>query len=93
MAKEIIDMFRYECVNCGSLNEINNIKIHEWVGFNFNKYLSSIESFIKNYEYKDLRGNNDIELEAGYLTDKQLSKLKDSLIRGSFNLDNCLSVK
>lgn len=81
-AIEKVAYARYECKHCHKINEIVNIELSEWLGFNYKKYLDAIEAVIKKDPFQALKANTEIEKDAGYLTDNQVSKLKNTLIIG-----------
>ncbi len=83
-AKELAAMARYECSLCGAVNEVLNVELKEWLNFNYNEFLSSIETFIEQDSFSALRASNELEEIAGKLTDRQIEQLRNILIV-SFN--------
>jgi len=70
---------RYEtketCKHCNeSWENINDVQ--EWLGFNYKDYLKSISAFIKEDDFINLKAENDIEEQAGYLNPTQINELK-----------------
>lgn len=81
--KKIYKNYEYEpiCKDCEeSWNDINDIQ--EWLGFNYKKYLSNIMDILSKEEFEQIKALNEIELEAGYLTEEQITKLKGILNNG-----------
>jgi SPP1 gp7 family putative phage head morphogenesis protein len=70
-----------ECLHCIEMwDDINDIK--EWLGFSYKKYLGEILSVLGLYSFEQLKAVNEIELEAGYLSETQVNKLKEVLRDG-----------
>ena len=70
-----------ECKHCEeSWNDIDDIK--EWLGFNYKDYLGEILKVLGLYEFGQLKAVNEKELEAGYLSNEQVDKLKGVLKNG-----------
>lgn len=73
--------YQKACPHCiEKFEDINDIE--EWVGFNYRKFLGQIENAINNYEFNEIKAVNEIELQAGYLTEEQIGKLKGILDEG-----------
>lgn len=81
---EIASFARYKCTHCEMINEVTNIDLREWINFNYNDFLQSIEGFIKSDDFAALKASNEIELLAGKLSEAQIDKLRNVLIV-SFN--------
>lgn len=81
-AEEIVPYARYKCKFCEVTNEVVNVSLQEWLGYDFNAYLSNIERFIKGDKYQQLLALNDLEREAGKLSQGEIDKLKNILIMG-----------
>jgi SPP1 gp7 family putative phage head morphogenesis protein len=60
--------------------------LNEWLGFNYQKYLKHINSAIEKDKFTNLKAETNNEKLAGYLTERQISRLKnifkDSFERG-----------
>ena len=63
-----------------SWDNINDIQ--EWLGFNYKDYVKQISVFIKSDDFTNLKAENDIEEQAGYLSQQQINELKRALNRG-----------
>ena len=83
-AKELARYAKYKCSKCDAINEITNIELHEWLGFNYQSYIKSIEKFITRDKFENLRANTELEALAGKLNAKEIEKLK-SILKVSFN--------
>jgi phage FluMu protein Com len=70
---------RYQCTYCNNVNEVTNVDLKEWLGFNYTTFLSSIEQFITHDQFEALRANTELEKEAGKFSEVQIEKLKDIL--------------
>ena len=69
------------CPHCiESWGDINDIE--EWLGFSYAKYLGQIALVLKGYNFEQLKAVNEIELEAGYLSEVQIEKLRKILDTG-----------
>jgi SPP1 gp7 family putative phage head morphogenesis protein len=78
-AKEVVAMARYKCNTCGNVNEILNISITEWVGFNYKEYLKEVLEFIDKDTFENLLGKDLEEIKAGRFSEKQVNRLKSVL--------------
>lgn len=78
-ALEHSELSRYECMKCGKVNEILNVPLKEWLGFDFNKYLPFIIEAISEYDFKELFGKTKAEVARGKLNTNQITKLKKVL--------------
>lgn len=78
-ARVVKALIKYECLNCSAVNEVSNIPIKEWVGFNFNKFKEEIMKFIQKDEFETLLAKNEFDKERGMLTSTQISRLKGQL--------------
>lgn len=56
--------------------------IQEFVGFNYNDYLSDVLSEVERDEFVSLLAKTNIELEAGLLTTPQITKMKEIFDEG-----------
>jgi SPP1 gp7 family putative phage head morphogenesis protein len=75
-ATEVVAMARYKCNTCGNVNEILNISVKEWVGFDYEEYLQEILDFIDKDEFVNLRAEDVAQLRAGKMSEKQINRLK-----------------
>ena len=69
-AKELHAYARYQCNKCNAVNEVSNIPIKEWIGYDYQQFLSSIKKFINQDKYEDLQAKNEIEAQAGKLMEQ-----------------------
>jgi SPP1 gp7 family putative phage head morphogenesis protein len=53
--------------------------IKEWLGFNYDEFVTAILRFVRSDSYSNLRAKSKLELLAGKLTAKQVSRLKSVL--------------
>ncbi len=91
-AEEVKVYMYYRCKYCKALNEVFNVRLKEWLGFNYSKYLESIESFLKNYTFDDVLAKTAIDLQAGRLTIRQVDRLRSVLLDGFTNELNLLQI-
>jgi len=56
--------------------------IEEWLGFNYRKYLKQINTVLMSYGFEQIKAVNEIELQAGYLSDTQVESLRKVLDNG-----------
>lgn len=56
--------------------------IEEWTGFNYKSYLGEIMTILSGYDFEQIKALNAIELEAGYLSELQVAKLKSIMTNG-----------
>lgn len=78
-AKEIVAMVKYQCLICLAVNEVANVPLKEWVGFDYQKFLQDIKDFISEDSFKDLAALTEADIIAGKFTEKQIQTLKDIL--------------
>jgi len=76
-AKEVASFARYECKNCGKTNEILNVTVKEWLGFNYRKYLQAIIDVINKDTFENLAAETPEDIKLGYLSSKQIDSLKE----------------
>ena len=70
-----------ECAHCTeSWENINDIE--EWLGFNYKKYLKQINIILMSYGFDQIKAVNEIELQAGYLSETQVESLRKILDNG-----------
>lgn len=85
-ATEVVALARYKCNSCNKVNEIVNISVREWVGFNYDEYLEAIKEFIDTDSFENLAAQTPKEISLGRLNPKQINRLKlvlkDSLENG-----------
>lgn len=81
-AEELSTYVRYKCLSCKSINEVTNIKLDEWLGFNYGTYLKDILSILSQEKFSDLRGDTEELLAAGKLTPAQVEDLRAVLKKG-----------
>lgn len=73
--------YQKSCPHCTeAFEDINDIQ--EWLGFNYKKYLGQIEAILKVYGFDQIKAVNEIETQAGYLSDNQIEKLRNILDKG-----------
>jgi len=75
----------YKCSYCGALNEITNVSIKEWIGFNYAKFISDILEVIREDQFIDLLASNDFDLNRGKLNIDQINNLKKVLAKAFKN--------
>lgn len=69
------------CKSCEeSWDNINDIE--EWLGFKYKDYVKQILAKVKAYGFSDLKADNATQLEAGYLSQEQVDKLREVLENG-----------
>ncbi len=69
------------CQHCQeSWENINDVQ--EWLNFNYRDYVKSISAFIKSDDFINIKAENDIEEQAGYLSQTQINELKRVLNKG-----------
>lgn len=73
------EFVKYKCEHCGVVNEVSNIPIKEWVGFNYQDYLDAIKAFIKNDDFSLLAAKSPEELKIGKLSKIKINRLKTVL--------------
>lgn len=78
-AVKVAEMARYRCTFCNQINEITAITIKEWLGFNYQDFLSLIKQAIDADSFELLRAKTQIEIDHGKLTDTQISILRNVL--------------
>jgi len=61
---------------CGTVNQITNVHIKEWLGFNFGDYLGDILNVVSNYEFPFLRAKSKKDREIGLLDSNQIRKMR-----------------
>jgi len=83
-AVEVSTYARYRCTKCNAINEVTNVELKEWLGFNYLEYIKSIEKFIATDKFDSLRATNEIEALAGKLNTTQIEQLK-SILKVGFN--------
>lgn len=59
------------------IKEIKDYELKEWLGFNYLDYLNSILKVVEVDSFDDLSASNILERKAGYLTEKQVDKLRE----------------
>ena len=59
-----------------------NLVLKEWLGFNYNEYLSFIKVFIRMDNFDLLKATNELDLRLGKLDSIKIDKLKTVLIDG-----------
>lgn len=57
-------------------------QLTEWLGFNYRQFIEHIKNFIDKDEFKNLKAENATERMAGYLSQKQIVRLKEVLKDG-----------
>jgi len=73
--------YKKSCAHCEeSWDNINDIQ--EWLGFSYAKYLEMILNSTESYQFEFLKGVTEAELEAGYLTTSQITKVREALKTG-----------
>jgi SPP1 gp7 family putative phage head morphogenesis protein len=75
-AEQIVEYARYKCKSCDAINEVLDVRLKEWLGFNYNKYLLDIIKTIKADNFENLKADNLEELNNGYLSAEQITKVK-----------------
>lgn len=89
-AEELTTYVYYKCKKCNKVNEVFNVKLTEWLGFQYDEYLFFINRFLRQYNFDDILAQNSVELLAGRLSQTQVNTLRTVMI-GSF--DKNLSLK
>lgn len=79
-ANELVRLAQYECQTCGYINEVTNIPVSEWLGFNYSDYLEAIKTVIRKDKFSLLAAKNMNDVERGKFTKQQISTLKKVLI-------------
>jgi SPP1 gp7 family putative phage head morphogenesis protein len=83
---EISAFATYECPKCQAVNEVLNVPLKSWIGFNYAEYVDEILDFIRDDVYTDLKAANEEELKRGYLSSSGIatfkSILEESFVRG-----------
>lgn len=82
MGEELTQYVFYKCTNCQAINEIFDIPIKAWLGFNYAKYLDAIKTFLRQYNFESILAVNIIERQAGRLSREQVNKIRGILIAG-----------
>ncbi len=59
-----------------------NWTLTEWLGFNYDEYVDDIESFLGTYEFGFLAATSAVEIEAGLLSQTQISSLRGVMSKG-----------
>lgn len=73
-----------ECPHCEEeFNDINDVE--EWLGFKYKDFIKYILTNIQSYDFGQIKANNEIERQAGYLTEEQIKELKTILEKGFKN--------
>jgi len=73
--------YEKECAHhTESWENINDIE--EWLGFNYKKYLKQIANVLSVYGFDQIKAVNEIELDAGYLSETQIEELRRVLDNG-----------
>lgn len=75
-------LMQYKCSNCGVVNNVLNISLKEWLGFDYSNFLSSIIAFIDKDGFDNLKAKDKFDLQRGMLSEKQINELKEVLIEG-----------
>lgn len=58
---------------------LNNLKITEWLNFDYNGYQDEVIKFIESDEFKNLKANNKEEISLGLLNSQQINLLRNIL--------------
>lgn len=86
-AEEIVSLARYKCQFCEAVNEVLDITIKSWVGFNFSQYLEAIKRTIGKDEFVQLAAVTENDIARGMLSPNQVGELrnvlKDNFDKGS----------
>ena len=73
-AKVLAAFARYKCGACNTVNEVTNVTILEWLGFQYAQFLDSIKAFISADQFTALAASNEIELQAGKFSQADIEK-------------------
>ena len=88
-ALEHSEKARYECMKCNTINEVTNVPLKEWLGFNYKQYIPFILASIDSYNFKELAGLTPEEISAGKLSKTQINKLR-GVLKTSFEEGNSI---
>lgn len=75
-AEELVALAHYKCMKCDTVNNVTNIPLQEWIGFNYKEYLREIIKVITKDKFEDLVGETVADLDRGMLSTKQITQLK-----------------
>jgi len=75
---------RYQCGLCGVVNEVVDITVTEWLGFNYQEFLRDIDKAIDKDKFSQLAAQTAQEAQLGKLTANQIDTLKNTL-KEAFN--------
>lgn len=64
---------------------MTNITVGEWLGFNYNKYLESINKVIVKDPFTNLKGTNAADIARGKLSTPQINRLKKVFVNNFKN--------
>ena len=81
-AEEVTHLVYYKCKNCGALNEIFDVPLKSWLGFNYIEYKLAIDRFLRGYDFDDVIAKSKTELIAGRLSQQQVNSLRKVLSNG-----------
>jgi len=81
-AKYLKGIYKKEVHKHNIQEDFKDYSIQEWVNINVNDYVMQIISAIQEDDFTDLKANNNIEKAAGYLGEKDITKLKTALQDG-----------
>lgn len=77
---EVLEYFkRYRCVRCGVVNDVADVSLKSWLGFNYAEYLNNIIAFVMGDSFEALAAVGKLEVLAGKLSAGQIRALKDVL--------------
>jgi len=80
-AEQIVEYARYKCKSCDAINEVLDVRLKEWLGFNYMEYLQNVIKTIKSDNFQNLKADNLAELNNGYLSAEQVAKIKALFIK------------
>ena len=81
----------YDNVNYNKQDD-KDYTLREWVNINYADYIDSIKEFINKYDYKELLGTNELDLNLGKLSEPQIAKLKVTLKNGFDNHESIRTI-
>ena len=78
-AQVIETLVSYKCERCGAKNEVTNVGLKEWVGFNYNSFKENIIAGLQEENFEFLLAGNEFEESVGKLSKPQVEKLRNQL--------------
>ena len=82
---EVVPLAHYRCQKCSMVVNVTNIRIGEWLGFNYSQYLKSIIGVIHKDDFSNLKANNAADIARGKLSAPQVNKLKKVFVNNFQN--------